>query len=65
MRVCQGSSRGRGTQAAGWFSDYCEDNGGGDTMRSVTLLEGIKGWATGGKEYVALMDGYNAAAWVN
>jgi len=33
-------------------------------MRSVTLLEGIKGWATAGEEYVTLMEGYEAAAWV-
>lgn len=33
-------------------------------MRSLALLEGIKGWATAGNEYVALMDGYEAAAWV-
>jgi hypothetical protein len=32
-------------------------------MRSVTLLEGIKGWARAGEEYTALMEGYEAEAW--
>ena len=32
-------------------------------MRNVILLEGIKGWATGGPEFVALMDGYDAGVW--
>ncbi|MCJ1397813.1 hypothetical protein MMC11_001009 [Xylographa trunciseda] len=57
-----GSSRGRGTRAAAWFGDYCVDRGDG-AMRSVILLEGIMGWATGGEEYVALMDGYDSGAW--
>lgn len=32
-------------------------------MKSRTLEEGIKGWATGGEEYVRMMDEYDAAVW--
>jgi arsenical-resistance protein 2 len=32
-------------------------------MESRTLEEGIKGWATGGEEYVRMMDEYDAAVW--
>lgn len=57
-----GSSRGRGSRAAGWFSDYIQDQK--DTeMESYALEEGIKGWATGGEEYVNLMDEYDASVW--
>ncbi|MCJ1421933.1 hypothetical protein MMC32_008300 [Xylographa parallela] len=57
-----GSSRGRGTRAAGWFEDYISDQG--DTvMKSYTLLEGIKGWALAGNDYVELMDGYEKSFW--
>ncbi|KAK4063322.1 hypothetical protein Purlil1_14168 [Purpureocillium lilacinum] len=42
------SSRGRGTRAAGWFQDHIVDCGGGDSMESLILHEGVKGWALGG-----------------
>jgi hypothetical protein len=32
-------------------------------MRSVTLSEGINGWATAGREYEALMDGFVPEIW--
>jgi arsenical-resistance protein 2 len=32
-------------------------------MESFILEGGIKGWATGGEQFVKLMDGYNEAAW--
>ena len=32
-------------------------------MKSVVLLEGIAGWATAGKEFVDMMDGYRREAW--
>jgi arsenical-resistance protein 2 len=57
-----GSSRGRGSRAAGWFQDFIEDQGD-TTMQSLILLEGIRGWATGGEQYVDAMDGYVASAW--
>ncbi|KAM5373259.1 hypothetical protein ACJZ2D_007088 [Fusarium nematophilum] len=58
------SSRGRGTRAAGWFSDYIADHGDGEgEMESLVLLEGIKGWAATGGEFVEWMDEYEAGAW--
>jgi arsenical-resistance protein 2 len=57
-----GSSRGRGTRAAGWFADYLEERQDGE-LTSLVLEGGIKGWATGGAEYTALMDEYDAAVW--
>jgi hypothetical protein len=32
-------------------------------MKSVTLLEGISGWATAGKEYEEFMDGFVPETW--
>lgn len=32
-------------------------------MESLTLEEGIKGWATAGEEYVKMMDEYDATVW--
>ncbi|PNP74467.1 hypothetical protein FNYG_12191 [Fusarium nygamai] len=54
-------SRGRGTRAAGWFSDYTAEHVDGE-MEILVLLEGIKRWATGG-EFVEWMDEYEAGAW--
>jgi arsenical-resistance protein 2 len=57
-----GSSRGRGTRAAGWFDDLIADKG--DTrMRSLTLEGGIKAWATGGEEYQKYMVGLEKGIW--
>lgn len=58
----QGSSRGRGSRAAGWFDDYINSQQD-PRMKSVVMVEGIKGWACAGEEYVALMDEYEEAAW--
>ena len=59
MGFCSGSSRGRGNRAAGWFDDYIQDQN--DTaMKSLALLDGIKGWRDAGEEYVGLMDEYEA-----
>ncbi|KAH6714563.1 Rhodanese-like domain-containing protein [Leptodontidium sp. MPI-SDFR-AT-0119] len=57
-----GSSRGRGNRAAGWFADYIKEQNNTE-MESRTLEGGIKGWATGGDEYVRMMDEYDAAVW--
>ena len=32
-------------------------------IQSITLLEGIAGWAKAGKEYTQLMDGYDESVW--
>jgi arsenical-resistance protein 2 len=62
LRFSLGSSRGRGTRAAGWFADYIKDQNDA-RMESGILEEGIKGWATAGDEYVKMMDGYDASVW--
>ncbi|KAH8787559.1 arsenate reductase [Hyaloscypha sp. PMI_1271] len=59
-----GSSRGRGSRAAGWFSDYIQDQN--DTkMKSYALEGGIKGWVTAGEEFIRMMDEYDASAWTS
>ncbi|CAJ2509035.1 Uu.00g140610.m01.CDS01 [Anthostomella pinea] len=58
----EGSSRGRGTRAAGWFNDHIQDQGDAD-MESVILSGGIKGWAGAGGEFVEHMEGYEAEYW--
>jgi arsenical-resistance protein 2 len=57
-----GSSRGRGTRAAGWFADYLKEQNE-NSMESFILDGGIKGWASGGEQFVKLMDGYQEEAW--
>ena len=57
-----GSSRGRGTRAAGWFDDHIQKQKN-PHMKSLTLAEGIKGWSGAGKEYTDLMDGYEERVW--
>jgi len=57
-----GSSRGRGTRAAGWFADYLKEKDE-KSMESFILEGGIKGWSTGGDQFVKLMDGYQEEAW--
>jgi arsenical-resistance protein 2 len=57
-----GSSRGRGTRAAGWFNDLIKEKGH-QSMKSLVLLEGITGWAAAGKEYIDMIDGYEKETW--
>ncbi|CCF37233.1 hypothetical protein CH063_08619, partial [Colletotrichum higginsianum] len=57
-----GSSRGRGTRAAGWFNDYLVDQKD-DKMRSVVLFGGIRGWVAAGEEYISYVDEYDPAKW--
>ncbi|KAK9390161.1 Rhodanese-like domain-containing protein [Lipomyces mesembrius] len=57
-----GSSRGRGTRAAGWFADYIAEQNN-STLKSLVLEGGIKGWAAAGEEYTQLMDEYDESAW--
>ena len=52
----------RGTGAAGWFNDLIQDRGA-EKMKSVTLLEGINGWATAGKQYEEHMEGFVSKVW--
>ncbi|KAK6517484.1 hypothetical protein TWF281_004136 [Arthrobotrys megalospora] len=56
------SSRGRGTRSALWFQDYID--GSNDTeLKSMILVDGIKGWATNGDEYIGRMDEYVESYW--
>jgi len=32
-------------------------------MRSLVLVEGVKGWAAAGEDYVQQMDEYDAKVW--
>lgn len=57
-----GSSRGRGTRAAGWFADRIEEQGESG-LKSLVLGGGIKGWAGAGSEYTEWMEGYEEAVW--
>lgn len=57
-----GSSKGRGNRAAGWFYDYIESQNDSQ-MRSLVLVDGIKGWSSAGTEYIQLMDEYDEKAW--
>jgi len=57
-----GSSRGRGTRAAGWFQDLLDDQGNSD-ITSAILLDGISGWARAGNEYTKLMQEYDPEPW--
>ncbi len=57
-----GSSRGRGSRAAGWFADHLAQRGN-DQMKSVILQNGIKGWVAGGDEYTRWMDEYEEKVW--
>ncbi|KAK0725345.1 Rhodanese-like domain-containing protein [Lasiosphaeris hirsuta] len=57
------SSRGRGTRAAGWFSDYLADHGDVD-IQSLVLEGGIAGWAAGGSDYVTWLDEYDESFWL-
>ncbi|KAH6681346.1 Rhodanese-like domain-containing protein [Halenospora varia] len=57
-----GSSRGRGTRAAGWFADYIKSQND-SSMESLVLEGGVRGWAQAGEEYVKEMTGYEAEVW--
>ncbi|EAA28186.1 hypothetical protein GE21DRAFT_8483 [Neurospora crassa] len=57
-----GTSRGRGSRAARWLSDYLVKIGD-DSIQSFALFEGIKGWANAGPEYVEFMDEHDGSVW--
>ncbi len=61
-RIAPGSSRGRGTRAAGWFDDLIKKQNI-PCIRSAILEGGIAGWAKAGEEHTALMDEYSAEFW--
>ncbi|KAF2464823.1 uncharacterized protein BDR25DRAFT_328914 [Lindgomyces ingoldianus] len=57
-----GSSQHRGLRGAAWMDDYIKAQGD-SSLRSLVLLEGIRGWANAGAEYTAFMDEYEEDAW--
>ena len=57
-----GSSRGRGSRAAGWFADLIEDEKL-EGVRSVSLEGGIKAWAASGEDYTEMMSEYDEMVW--
>ncbi|KAL5333256.1 Rhodanese-like domain-containing protein [Aspergillus crustosus] len=59
-----GSSTGRGTRAAGWFTDYLNEKEIPESeVKSWRLEGGIKGWVKAGEEYRALVDGFEESVW--
>ncbi|KAK5147372.1 hypothetical protein LTR32_001165 [Rachicladosporium monterosium] len=56
------SSRGRGNRAAAWFADYLVEQHN-TNMKSLVLLEGIKGWAAEKGEFVQYMQEYDDSRW--
>jgi len=57
-----GSSRGRGNRAAAWFADYIKEESD-DSMQSLVLEGGIKGWVAEKGEYVEYMQDYEESSW--
>lgn len=59
-----GSSKGRGSRAAGWFDDLIQDRNV-EGISSIILKDGVAGWANAGEDYISLMEEYNASAWAS
>jgi arsenical-resistance protein 2 len=57
-----GSSKGRGTRAAGWFGDHVDKRRDVE-MESMILEGGVKGWAKAGGKFVEMMEEYDEAVW--
>lgn len=57
-----GSSKGRGSRAAGWFNDLISDHNISN-ISSMILLDGIAGWAKAGEDYSRIMDEYDPEVW--
>ena len=62
MLTMAGSSIHRATRAAGWFDDFIRKRAN-KNMKSLVLLEGIKGWASAGEDYGRQMDGFVPETW--
>jgi arsenical-resistance protein 2 len=58
-----GSSNGRGPRTAGWFLEHVRNTVGDENMQVAVLEGGVKGWVKEGKEYTALMDGFEESYW--
>jgi len=60
--VISGSSRGRGNRVAAWFANHIVEQGD-QSIQSLVLREGIKGWAQAGAEYTEQMVEYDSKVW--
>ena len=49
-------------RAAGRFDDHIQDEND-PCIRSVTILDGIRGWGDAGEEYIQLMDEAQEQVW--
>ncbi|KEQ57859.1 uncharacterized protein M437DRAFT_60783, partial [Aureobasidium melanogenum CBS 110374] len=58
-----GSSKGRGNRAASWFADYVAEQEETNTIQSVALVKGIKGWVEGGPSFASRISEFEAGAW--
>ncbi|KAL5597127.1 hypothetical protein FOBRF1_010920 [Fusarium oxysporum] len=56
------TSRKRGNHVAGWFTDFIQGKDDSD-IESYALFEGVLGWATAGREFTDLMEGYDEEVW--
>jgi arsenical-resistance protein 2 len=60
--LVSGASNGRGPRCAGWFTDYIAEKGD-DSIRSLTLEGGIKGWVKAEGKFTQNVDGYEPEYW--
>jgi arsenical-resistance protein 2 len=60
----EGSSKGRGNRAAAWFADYVAEQGNEtDTIQSLALTKGIRGWVEAGPPFINRVSEFDADVW--
>ncbi|CAD0100643.1 unnamed protein product, partial [Aureobasidium mustum] len=58
------SSKGRGSRAASWFADYVAEHDKSDCpIKSVALVQGIKGWVAAGPDFTSRVSEFEAGLW--
>ena len=60
--LVSGASNGRGPRCAGWFADYIAEKND-DSIQSLTLEGGIKGWVKAEGKFTQNVDGYEPQYW--
>ena len=60
--LVSGASNGRGPRCAGWFADYITEKGD-DSIQSLILEGGIKGWVKAEGKFTQNVDGYEPEYW--
>lgn len=53
----------RGARCAAWFLEHVRNTAQDNDMQVMVLEGGIKGWASGGPEYIQFMDGFDEEYW--